>query len=157
MSLRSLTRLLLKCNFYSSFLSIISSFGWLHFIEELSTTLCIKPTALYVVAERKNFKLLFSAGIVLAVGVLNLYISSNENDWCHSARVTSPGNIKGCLSLPLPHLLAAGHTSPPPSLSHPGRFQLQTDGHFNTRERIQHWASGSFRRSFLINYFFLLN
>ena len=32
------------------------------------------------VAERKNFKLLFSAGIVLAVGVSNLYISSNEND-----------------------------------------------------------------------------
>ena len=36
------------------------------------------------VAERKNFKLLFSAGIVLAVEVSNLYISFNENDWCHS-------------------------------------------------------------------------
>ena len=45
--------------------------------------------------SRKNFKSLFSAGIVLAVGVSNLHISSNENDWCHSARVTSPGNIKG--------------------------------------------------------------
>ena len=30
-----------------------------------------------IVGERKNFKLLFSAGIVLAVGVSNLYISSN--------------------------------------------------------------------------------
>ena len=47
------------------------------------------------VCSRKNFKSLFRAGIVLVVGVLNLYISSNENDWCHSARVTSPGNIKG--------------------------------------------------------------
>ena len=28
----------------------------------------------------KNFKSLFNAGIVLAVGVSNLYISSNEND-----------------------------------------------------------------------------
>ena len=34
----------------------------------------------WIVVERKNFKLLFSAGIVLAVGVSNLYISSNEND-----------------------------------------------------------------------------
>ena len=31
------------------------------------------------VAERKNFKLLFSAGVVLAVGISNLDISSNEN------------------------------------------------------------------------------
>ena len=44
---------------------------------------------------RKNFKSLFSAGIVLAVGVLNLHISSNKNDWCHSTWVTSQGNIKG--------------------------------------------------------------
>ena len=33
--------------------------------------------------------------MVLVIGVLNLYISSNENDWCHSAWVTSPCNIKG--------------------------------------------------------------
>ena len=32
------------------------------------------------VAERKKFKLLFSAGFVLAVEVSDLYISSNEND-----------------------------------------------------------------------------
>ena len=45
--------------------------------------------------SRKNFKSLFIAGIVLAVGVSNLHISSNENDQCHSANITSPGNIKG--------------------------------------------------------------
>ena len=44
---------------------------------------------------RNIFKSLFSAGIVLAVGVSNLYISSNENNWCHSGWVTSPDNIKG--------------------------------------------------------------
>ena len=32
------------------------------------------------VVERKIFKLLFSAGIVLAIEVSNLYILSNEND-----------------------------------------------------------------------------
>ena len=32
------------------------------------------------VAERMKIKLLFCAEIVLAVGVSNLYISSNEND-----------------------------------------------------------------------------
>ena len=46
-------------------------------------------------SSRKNFKSLLSTGIVLAVGVSNLHISSNENVWCHSVRVTSPGNIKG--------------------------------------------------------------
>ena len=45
--------------------------------------------------RRKYFKSLFSAGMVLAVRVSNLYISSNENDWCHSARGGDPGNIKG--------------------------------------------------------------
>ena len=45
--------------------------------------------------SRKNFKSLFSVGMVLVVGVSNLYISSSENDWCHSAQVTSQGNIKG--------------------------------------------------------------
>ena len=35
----------------------------------------------------------------------NLYISSNENDSYHSAQVTSPGNIKGCVSLPYPLFL----------------------------------------------------
>ena len=43
----------------------------------------------------KNLKSLFRAGIVSAVGVSNLHITSNENDWCHSARVTFLGNIKG--------------------------------------------------------------
>ena len=33
-----------------------------------------------VVEERKNFKSLLSAGIVLPLGVSNLYISSNENE-----------------------------------------------------------------------------
>ena len=42
----------------------------LSFIIEFSAVLTF-------VAERKNFELLFSAGIVLAVGVLNLYISSD--------------------------------------------------------------------------------
>ena len=45
--------------------------------------------------SRNNFKSLFSAGIVLAVGVSNLYISSNEKDWCHSAWGGDPGYIKG--------------------------------------------------------------
>ena len=43
------------------------------------------------------------------------------------------------------------------SLSLSGRFQQQTDGHLNTKEHIQHCSSTSFRRPFLINYFFLLN
>ena len=55
---------------------------------------CVMNSPIDLVVERKNFKLLFSAGIVLVFGVLNLYISSNENDWCHSAWVTSLGNIK---------------------------------------------------------------
>ena len=58
------------------------------------------------VAEGKNFKLLFSAGIVLAVEVSNLYISSNENDSGHSARMTSPGNIKGGVTFLRPLFLA---------------------------------------------------
>ena len=52
-------------------------------------------TQLQYHSSRRNFKSLFSAGVVLAIWVSNLYISSNENDWCHSVRVTSPGNIKG--------------------------------------------------------------
>ena len=74
-------------------------------MSQIEQTVCkqiidIELWLLYSVAERKNFKLLFSAGIVLAVGVSNLHISSNENDWCHSAPVTFPGIIKGCVSLP---------------------------------------------------------
>ena len=64
-----------------------------------------KGPSLSYCGRKKNFKLLFSAGIVLAVGVSNLYISSNENDWCHSTRFTSPGNIKGCVLLPRSLLL----------------------------------------------------
>ena len=69
------------------------------------------------VAERKNFKLSFSAGIVLAVGVSNLYISSNENNWCHSARVTSPGNIKGDVTFPRPPLFLTCWQQDRPALS----------------------------------------
>ena len=61
--------------------------------------------------SRKNFKSLFSAGIVLALGVSNLHISSNENDWCHSARVTSPAVLTILALYWLPPLLAAGQTS----------------------------------------------
>ena len=69
-----------------------------------SSSVCTLCAMHIIVAERKNFKLLFSAGIILAVGVLNLYILSNENDWCHSTWVTSLGNIKGCVLLPRPLL-----------------------------------------------------
>ena len=59
-------------------------------------------------------------GIVLTVGVLNSYISSNENDWCHSARVTSLGNIKGCTNQSHPLFtssLASNRTDHPFPLS----------------------------------------
>ena len=49
--------------------------------------------------KKKNFKLLFRAGNRFAVGVSNLYISSNKNDSCHSARMTYPCNIKGSVTL----------------------------------------------------------
>ena len=76
-----------------------------------------------------------------------------------------PGQQKRLCIIPsisfLPRLLAAGQTSLNKestfSLFYPGLFQQQTDGHLNTKEHIQHCSSASFRRSFLINYFFLLN
>ena len=57
-----------------------------------------------------------------------------------------PGQHKRLCIIPLtsslPHLLAATQTSlnkeSTLSLSYPGRFQQQTDGHLNTREHIQH-------------------
>ena len=114
--------------------------------------------------SRKNFKSLFSAGIVLAVGASNLYISSNENNWCHSAWVTSLGNIKGSAnhsrSLFASSLLAAGQTTNTGehilSLSQADSSSRQRD--FSTRENTFNiCSSASFRRPFLINYFFLLN
>ena len=51
----------------------------------------------------------------MAVGVSNLHILSNENDWCHSARVTSPGNIKSHANHSRPlfaSLLANSRTGP---------------------------------------------
>ena len=77
-----------------------------------------------MLCSRKNFKSLFHAGIV---GVSNLHIPSNENDWCHSARVTSPGNIKGhanhsrslfasSLASRTDHLFPLSPQSSPPSI-----------------------------------------
>ena len=66
-------------------------------------------------SSRKNFKSLFSARIVLAIGVSNLHISSDENDWCHSSWVTSQCNIKSRANhshplSSLPPFLAVGQT-----------------------------------------------
>ena len=90
--------------------------------------------------SRKNFKLLFCAGIALAIGDSKLHISSNENDWCHSARVTSPrqhnhfllsllasplastrtkpANMTEQTLFPLPCLLAVGQSQPTRQSTH---------------------------------------
>ena len=49
----------------------------------------------FIWCRRKNFKLLFSALIILTVVVSSSYFSPNEDDLSHSARMTFPGNIKG--------------------------------------------------------------
>ena len=79
-------------------ISLLRLLGSSHFYYLLTSTFK-KVFALkkihHLYCSRKNFKSLFSAGIVLAVGVSNLYISSNGNDSCHSGGASSPGNIKG--------------------------------------------------------------
>ena len=143
---------------------------WWNFLELTPATERINPFGLKpwsredVVAERKNFKLLFSAGIVLAVEISNLYISSNKNDWCHSVRVTSPGNIKRlCISLSLFFSSLASRRET--SLYEENAFSLSlTRANSSSRQMdislrkstFNICSSASFRRLFLINYSFLL-
>ena len=44
------------------------------------------------------FKFIVWCGNQFGRWSFDLYISSNENDLCHSARVTFPGNIKGLVN-----------------------------------------------------------
>ena len=97
----------------------------------------------FCVAERKNFKLLFSG----CWSFESIYFVQWE--WLMPF---CPGHLPGqhkrlCIApstSPFPHLLGAEQTSLNEraqtlfSLSYPGRFQQQTDGHLNTREHIQH-------------------
>ena len=120
---------------------------------------------IYIVADGKNFKLLFSAVIILPLEFrIYIFRPMKMTDAILPGRW--PGQHKRLYIAPstssLPHLQTAGQTTLTRSacslsLSYLGRFQQQTDGHFNTRECIQHCSSASFRRIFLINYFFLLN
>ena len=60
------------------------------------------------------FKFIVWRGNYFGRWSFDLYISSNENNLCHSARITFPGNIKGGVTLSLP-------------LFSPDRFQQQAD------------------------------
>ena len=53
-----------------------------------------------IVAERKNFKLLFSAGIIFGRWGFDFIFSSNEDDLSHSTRMAFPGSIKGRANAP---------------------------------------------------------
>ena len=115
------------------------------------------------VAERKTFKLLFSAGIVLAVGTSNLYISSNDNEWYHPARVTCPSHLprqhkRPCIASSISfRFLLASSKKDQSTRERTFSLYISHSRHLNTKEHIQQGACTSFRRPFLTKYFFLLN
>ena len=77
--------------YIKSLLYLHTTLRFSYLISFFQSDSILKAKSNYFTCSRKNFKSLFSAGIVLAVGVSNLQISSNENDWWHSARITIKG------------------------------------------------------------------
>ena len=109
-------------------------FGFFLFTDNFATS-----PANWSVAERKNFKLLFSVGIIFGRWSFDFIFSTNEDGLCHSVRITFPGNIKkNCVTLSLPLFLT----------------DLSSRRTISTRRKcIQHLGHCSLRRPFLYHLF----